>query len=69
MHLTTRLNRWCLATLLATCCLPALAASERPGPFVGKKAPSFLIHGIYSENYSLETFKGHILVMQFGTSW
>jgi hypothetical protein len=63
------LNRWCLATLLAACCLAAQAASNRSGSLVGQKAPEFLLHGIYSEDYSLEAFKGHILVMQFGTSW
>ncbi len=39
------------------------------GSMVGKKAPDFHIQGIYDENYSLESFKGHILVMQFGASW
>ena len=47
----------------------AWGAAERPGPLVGKPAPQFQIQGIYGESYSLETFKGHILVMQFGTSW
>jgi hypothetical protein len=36
---------------------------------VGKVAPEFHIQGIYNEPYSLETFKGHILVIQFGASW
>ena len=39
------------------------------GPLVGRKAPDFHIQGIYTEPYSLETFKGHIMVMQFGASW
>jgi hypothetical protein len=29
----------------------------------------FQIQGIFGEPYSLELFKGHILVMQFGSSW
>lgn len=36
---------------------------------VGKAAPAFQIQGIFHEPYSLEAFKGHILVMQFGSSW
>ncbi len=39
------------------------------GAMVGKQAPPFQLQGIYNESYSLETFKGHILVMQFGSSW
>ena len=27
------------------------------------------VQGIFNETLSLETFKGHILVMQFGASW
>jgi len=45
------------------------AKPPHPGPMVGKAAPDFRMQGIYDESYSLETFKGHILVMQFGTSW
>jgi hypothetical protein len=45
------------------------AEPGRPGPLVGKTAPSFHVQGIYGESYSLETFKGHILVLQFGSSW
>jgi hypothetical protein len=45
------------------------ASPERPGPMVGKSARAFQIQGIFDEPYSLETFKGHILVMQFGASW
>ena len=64
------LNHWCcLATLLAAFCLPSQAARNGPDPLVGKQAPAFHAHGIYDEDYSLEAFKGHILVMQFGTSW
>ncbi len=39
------------------------------GPMLGKQAPAFQVQGIYNEAYSLDTFKGHILVMQFGSSW
>jgi hypothetical protein len=42
---------------------------DRPGRLVGERAPEFHIQGIYNEAYSLQSFKGHILVMQFGTSW
>ena len=63
------LSHWWLATALAAFCLPGQAASNRPGPLVAQKAPAFHIHGIYNEDYSLETFEGHIRVMQFGTSW
>jgi cytochrome c biogenesis protein CcmG/thiol:disulfide interchange protein DsbE len=45
------------------------ASPERAGPLVGKAAPTFRVQGIFGEPYSLETFKGHILVMQFGASW
>jgi hypothetical protein len=70
--MTTRtcLNRWyLLATLLAASCLAGQAARSGPDPLVGKKAPSFHMRGIYSEDYSLEALNGHILVMQFGASW
>jgi hypothetical protein len=63
-------NHWYwLAALLAASCLSSHAARDGQGPLLGKPAPAFNLHGIYGENYSLETFKGHILVMQFGTSW
>ena len=39
------------------------------GQMVGQNAPVFRVQGIYSETYSLEQFKGHILVIQFGSSW
>ncbi|HWI58926.1 MAG TPA: hypothetical protein VNZ22_16995 [Bacillota bacterium] len=45
------------------------AGTVKPGPLVGKPAPAFQVQGIYNESLSLETFKGHILVMQFGASW
>ena len=62
--------RW-LAALLIAVSASSLAAKNppNPGPMVGKTAPEFHIQGIYDEAYSLETFKGHILVMQFGASW
>jgi hypothetical protein len=66
------LNRWgWLVTLLIGVASGQLDAGSpgRPGPMVGKAAPAFHIQGIYSEPYSLEAFKGHILVMQFGSSW
>lgn len=44
-------------------------AQDRQGALVGKRAPAFSLGGIWNETYSLETFKGHILVMQFGSSW
>jgi len=44
-------------------------AQSRQGSLVGKPAPSFQLQGIYNEAYSLDQFKGHILVMQFGSSW
>ncbi len=45
------------------------AAAIKQGPLLGKPAPPFQIQGIFQETLSLEAFKGHILVMQFGTSW
>ncbi len=44
-------------------------AQSRKDVLVGKPAPSFQLQGIYNESYSLDLFKGHILVMQFGSSW
>jgi hypothetical protein len=44
-------------------------AQSRQGALVGKPAPAFQLQGIYEESYSLDQFKGHILVMQFGSSW
>ncbi len=49
--------------------LSSPAYSQQRGSLVGKAAPEFHIQGIYNESYSLEKFKGHILVMQFGASW
>jgi hypothetical protein len=58
---------WVATALIAWCGCEARAQSQ--GALVGKPAPEFHVQGIYSEAYSLEPFKGHILVMQFGTSW
>ncbi len=44
-------------------------AQQGGSGLVGKPAPEFHLKGIYSEDYSLEKFKGHILVLQFGASW
>jgi hypothetical protein len=66
---------WCSRTLLAAallgCCTVAVRsqAQSRQSALVGKPAPSFQLQGIYNETYSLDKFKGHILVMQFGSSW
>ncbi len=45
------------------------AEPVKQGRLFGKPAPAFQVQGIYGENLSLDTFKGHILVIQFGTSW
>jgi len=60
---------WLAALLAGACCLSLEARSVGPGPMVGKAAPAFQIQGAFDETYSLEPFKGHILVMQFGASW
>jgi len=50
--------------------LPQVAhAQGRGSGLVGKPAPEFHVDGICNETYSLEKFKGHILVLQFGASW
>ncbi len=70
--LKSTLNYWSwLAVILVGFCGSSLAAGSQvgQGPLVGKKAPAFQVQGIFHEPYSLETFKGHILVLQFGTSW
>jgi hypothetical protein len=61
-------GRVLLAALLLTVAVPCRAQS-RQSDLVGKPAPSFQLQGVYGEPYSLEKFKGHILVMQFGSSW
>ena len=53
-------------------CLVSVAQSQaqpRKSRLLGKPAPAFQLQGIYNETYSLDQFKGHILVMQFGSSW
>ena len=57
------------ACLIGLCILPRQGYAQRQGALVGQKAPAFNIPGISGEPYSSETFKGHILVMQFGSSW
>ena len=69
----------CMRAVLSSCLALALLAgfsacaqSQKQigrGPLVGRKAPAFQIQGIFNEAYSLDTFKGHILVMQFGSTW
>ena len=54
---------------LACWCGHEALGQGRQGTMLGKHAPAFQIQGIFHETYSLETFKGHILVMQFGSSW
>jgi hypothetical protein len=66
---------WCgralLVAALASCCVFAARAPAQPrqSRLIGKPAPGFQLQGIYNETYSLDQFKGHILVMQFGSSW
>ena len=56
--------------LLGVCAqVTSCRAQSRRGALVGKPAPNFQLQGIYNEPYSLDQFKGHILVMQFGSSW
>ncbi len=65
-------SRWAvLAAVILGCCAYALpgAAQSRQSGLVGTAAPGFQLQGIYNETYSLDQFKGHILVMQFGSSW
>ena len=64
-------GRALLAAALISCCFYAARSQAQPrqGALVGKPAPSFQLQGIYNESYSLDQFKGHILVMQFGSSW
>ena len=60
-----------LAAVLLGCGAQVITsqAQSRQGDLVGKPAPNFQLQGIYKETYSLDRFKGHILVMQFGSSW
>ena len=61
----------CALWLAPALMIPGASGAEgyRPGPLVGKPAPAFQVQGIFDESLSLEAFKGHILVMQFGASW
>jgi hypothetical protein len=60
---------WLAAVLMGLSGASLEAKRTGPGPMVGKVAPAFHIQGIFDESYSLETYKGHILVLQFGSSW
>jgi len=60
---------WLAAALMGLCGLQHDGFAQGRGTLLGQKAPEFRIPGIWGEPYSLETFKGHILVMQFGSSW
>jgi hypothetical protein len=60
---------WLAACLIGLCVWPNDGYAQGLGALVGQKAPAFSIPGIWDEPYSSETFKGHILVMQFGSSW
>jgi hypothetical protein len=64
-------GRAMLAAALLSCFVSAARsqAQSRQSRLVGKPAPTFQLQGIYNETYSLDQFKGHILVMQFGSSW
>jgi hypothetical protein len=55
--------------LIGLCAFQSDGFAQSRGTSLGQKAPGFHITGIWGEPYSLETFKGHILVMQFGSSW
>ena len=63
------LKHWFLVAVMVSALSTSVRAAIQQGPLVGKKAPAFQVAGIHSETYSLETYKGHILVMQFGASW
>jgi hypothetical protein len=60
---------WLAAALMGLGGLQHDGYAEGRGTLLGQNAPEFHIQGIWGEPYSLETFKGHILVMQFGSSW
>lgn len=57
--------------LLAVAGTMSAWAAEDPtrGPLVGKPAPAFQVQGIYHETYTLDSFKGRLLILQFGASW
>ena len=64
-------GRGLLVAALLSCCAQVIPgqAQSRQSRLVGKPAPNFQLQGVYNETYSLDQFKGHILVMQFGSSW
>ncbi len=63
-------RRIVLAAVLGCCAfLASSQAQSRKSRLVGTPAPAFQLQGIHNETYSLDQFKGHILVMQFGSSW
>jgi len=67
LRVVLRSALWLAPAIIA---LGASAADAiKQGPLLGKPAPAFHVQGIFNETLSLETFKGHILVMQFGASW
>ena len=58
------------AALISWCAVaPSSQAQSQQGSLIGRPAPGFQLQGIDNERYSLDQFKGHILVMQFGSSW
>jgi cytochrome oxidase Cu insertion factor (SCO1/SenC/PrrC family) len=58
------------AMMVGWCACASLSlAQSRQSTLVGKPAPGFKLQGVYGESYSLAQFKGHLLVMQFGSSW
>lgn len=63
------LNGWLWIAPAMTALGAGGAEPVKPGPLVGKPAPAFRVQGIFDESLSLEAFKRHILVMQFGASW
>jgi hypothetical protein len=67
LRMFLRSTLW-LAPAIATLSASGAQAIKQ-GPLLGKPAPAFHIQGIFNEPLSLESFKGHILVMQFGASW
>jgi hypothetical protein len=64
-------GRALLTAALFSCCVSEAPSQtqSRQSRLVGKPAPNFQLQGAYDEMYSLDQFKGHILVMQFGSSW
>jgi cytochrome oxidase Cu insertion factor (SCO1/SenC/PrrC family) len=60
---------WLAAVLAGGWAGENACAQMNQGPLMGRPAPAFHVQGIYGEPYSLESFKGHILILQFGASW